>query len=295
VAAKRDYILKARNPEIPMALKEVGIGLVGLANNHMMDYTLAGLRDTLHAFHQAGLPVVGAGFKLDAERPFILQKNGRRVALLAFSDVVPRNAGATETHLGIASAKDERDLADALRRARRNADFVVLMMHWGGQGNHLILPRQRQLARAAVAAGCDAIVGMHPHVLQGIEYIDRVPVLYSIGNFAFASKRPASQECVLVKLNFGSERLEEVGLVPVVISPSGVPAVAGQEQGKEILGHLDGFCRMFNSRVEGGKLVASAPHEPLVYAPAEQTGVRPAARRRSTRGPSSRKSRAQEP
>jgi len=295
VAAKRDYILKARNPEIPLALKEAGVGLVGLANNHMMDYTLAGLRDTLHAFHQAGLPVVGAGFKLDAERPFILQKNGRRVALLAFSDVVPRNAGATETHLGIASAKVEQDLADALRRARRNADFVVLMMHWGGQGNHLILPRQRQLARAAVAAGCDAIVGMHPHVLQGIEYIGRVPVLYSIGNFAFASKRPASQECVLVKLNFGSEHLEEVDVVPVAISPSGVPVVAGQEQGKEILGHLDGFCRMFNSRVDGERLVASAPREPLLYAPAEQTGVRRAARRRSTRGPSSRKSTVQEP
>jgi poly-gamma-glutamate synthesis protein (capsule biosynthesis protein) len=94
VAAKRDYILKARNSEIPRALKQAGVGLVGLANNHMMDYTLVGLRDTLQAFHQAELPMVGAGFKLDAERPFILQKHGRHVALLAFSDVVPRNSGA---------------------------------------------------------------------------------------------------------------------------------------------------------------------------------------------------------
>jgi poly-gamma-glutamate synthesis protein (capsule biosynthesis protein) len=289
VAAKRDYILRARNPEIPIALKQAGVGLVGLANNHMMDYTVAGLRDTLHAFRQADLPVVGAGFKLDAERPFILQKHGRRVALLAFSDVVPRNSGATETHLGIASAKDERNLADAIRRARRSADFVVLMMHWGGQGSHLILPRQRQLARAAVEAGCDVIVGMHPHVLQGIEYIGRVPVLYSIGNFAFASKRPASQECVLVKLSFGPQRLEEVALVPVAISPLGVPALAGEEQGKEILGHLDGFCRMFNSQVQEGRLVAFPPREPLVYAPTEQRGLHPGAGRRRTRPPSRQK------
>jgi hypothetical protein len=265
VAAGLDYILKARNPEIPKALKQAGVGLVGLANNHMMDYGLAGLRDTLHAFHQAEFPVVGAGFKLDAERPFIFQKRGCRVALLAFSDVVPRNSAATETHLGIASAKDDLELVNAIRKARRGADFLVLMMHWGGQANHLITPRQRQLARAAVEAGSDVIVGMHPHVLQGIEFFGQVPVLYSIGNFAFASKRPASQECVLVKLKFDSARPVEVGLVPVVISPSGAPTLAGQQQSKEIFGHLDGFCRMFNSEVREGRLMGSSPRARLVY------------------------------
>jgi poly-gamma-glutamate synthesis protein (capsule biosynthesis protein) len=288
VAAGRDYILKARNAEIPRALKQEGVGLVGLANNHMMDYALPGLRDTLYAFRQAELPVVGAGFKLDAERPFIFQKRGRRVALLAFSDVVPRNSGATEGRLGIASAKDSLDLVNAIQRARRQADFVVLMMHWGGQGSHLIIPRQRQLARAAVEAGSDAIVGMHPHVLQGIEFIGHTPVLYSIGNFAFASKHPASQECVLVKLKFGSDGLAEVGLVPVVISPTGVPTPPGQQQSDEVLGHLDGFCRMFNARVQEGRLIASSPREPLVYAPTEQKGLHSPARK-APRPPSSNK------
>jgi len=288
VAAGRDYILKARSAEIPVALKQAGVGLVGLANNHMMDYTLAGLRDTLHAFRRAELPTVGAGTKLEAEQPFILQKHGRRVALLAFSDVVPRNSAAMETHLGVASAKDERDLVEAIRRARRRADFVVLMMHWGGQGSHLIIPRQRQLARAAVAAGSDVIVGMHPHVLQGIEYIGHVPVLYSIGNFAFASKRPASQESVLVKLKFDSERLAEVDLAPVVISPRGVPVPAGPEGGKEIFDHLDGFCRMFNSQVQGGRVMASPLRERLVYAPRVKKGI-PATARRPTRRPSRHK------
>jgi len=288
VAAGRDYILKARNPEIPRALKQSGVGLVGLANNHMMDYGFIGLRDTLNAFRQAELPVVGAGVKLDAQRPFIFQRHGRRVALLAFSDVVPRNSGATETHLGIASAKDASDLADAIRRARRQADFVVLMMHWGGQGNHLIIPRQRQLARVAAEAGCDAIVGMHPHVLQGIEYIKHTPVLYSIGNFAFASKRPASQESVLVKLEFGSDGLEKLSLVPVVISPTGAPIPAGKQQSDEILGHLDGFCRMFNTQVQEGRLIASPPREPLIYAPSEQKGLPHATQKAGKRQPSSK-------
>jgi hypothetical protein len=69
---------------------------------------------------------------------------------------------------------EARRSALPLAEIAAEADFVVLMMHWGGQGNHLITLRQRQLARAAVDAGCDVIVGMHPHVLQGIEYMGRL-------------------------------------------------------------------------------------------------------------------------
>lgn len=278
VAAGRDYVLRARNPTLPRIFKEAGVGLVGLANNHMMDYTATGLRDTLRAFQAAELPVVGAGLKPDAERAFVFEKRGWRVALLAFSDVVPTNYQATETSWGIASSKDEKVLAEAIQRARREADFTVLMIHWGGQGKHLITPRQRQLARVAAAAGCDAVVGMHPHVLQGIEYVGRVPVFYSIGNFAFPSSRPAARECVIVRLIFLPRELEAVELVPVEISPAGAPQVVKDTpRGREILARLDGFCRMFNTQVREGKLVRSVARGRLIY---------DAAPRRATRGSS---------
>lgn len=285
VAAGRDYILRARDPAIPRHMKEAGVGLVGLANNHMMDYASAGLRDTLRAFGEAGLPVVGAGLKPDAERAFIFEKRGRRIALLAFSDVVPRNFGATESRLGIASSKDDGDLTAAIRRARRRADFVVLMIHWGGQGRHLITPRQRQLARVVAEAGCDAVVGMHPHVLQGAEYVGHAPVFYSLGNFAFPSRRPAARESLLVRLVFSSAGLQRVELVPVEISPAGLPSVAGGERGREVLGHFDGFCSMFNSSVQEGALVPSAVRAQLVYDAGAPKGRRPARPGRSY-GPS---------
>jgi len=75
--------------------------------------------------------------------------------------------------LGVASSKDEKDLVDAIERAGAQADYVVLMMHWGGQGGRLITPCQRELAPVIAEAGCDVVVGMHPHVLQGIEYFAR--------------------------------------------------------------------------------------------------------------------------
>ncbi len=261
VAVGRDYILRARNLAFCGILKAAGVGLVGLANNHMLDYTDRGLRDTLATLTEAGLPSVGAGLKPEAERAFIFEKRGRRVALLAFSDVVPRNSQATEDRWGVASSRDQAGLVKAIQRARQQADFVILMMHWGGQGKHLITPRQRQLGRVAAEAGCDAVAGMHPHVLQGIEYFGRVPVFYSIGNFAFASKRASARECVLVRLIFGLRGLDTVDLVPVEISPAGTPHLAQNVRGREILTHLDNFCLPFNTQVKEGKLVRRAGRE----------------------------------
>jgi poly-gamma-glutamate synthesis protein (capsule biosynthesis protein) len=263
VKAKKDYILRATNPGIPKMLKDAGVGLVGLANNHMMDYMEVGLRDTQQYLQEAELPFVGAGLKPDAERAFVFERNGRRIALLAFSDVVPIGAKATETSHGIASAKNEEDLANAIQAARREADFVVLMIHWGGQGSHQIIPRQRQLARVAVAAGCDVVMGMHPHVLQGIEYVDDKPVFYSLGNFAMASSRAAQRETVLVRLIFGEKKLEEVELVPVLSSSDGVPQVAEGKQAASIIENLDKLCWKFNSRIVDRRLEMGLVREAL--------------------------------
>lgn len=282
VRAGRDYILHATNPAIPGIMKEAGIGLVGLANNHMMDYTTVGLSDTLRLFHSAQFPIVGAGYEADAHRAFVLKAHGIRVAFLAFTDVVPPGYEATADRLGIASSKDEDVLVQAIKRARHQADFVVLMIHWGGQGGHRITSRQHALARVAVKAGCDAVVGMHPHVLQGIEYVGRVPVFYSLGNFAFPSSREDARESLILRLNFDSRKLESVEIVPVEISSEGAPQVVSGAEGQEILSHLDGFCRMFNTRVEDGTLEQGPVRAQLIYdtAPDHQ---RSGARRRGQR------------
>ncbi len=265
LATGRDYILRAYNSAIPGLLKRAGVGLLGLANNHMLDYTETGLKNTLTACEEAGLPTVGAGLKPEAERPFVFEKRGQRVALLAFSDVVPIHAAATATQPGIASSKSDRDFVAAIQSARRESALVVLLIHWGGQGGRLITPRQRHLARLAAQAGCAAVVGDHPHVLQGIEYFGHVPVFYSVGNFAYASYRSESQEAILVRLIAGGGTLRRVELVPIIISPAGAPRVANDGRAREVWGRMDKLCRMFNTRVREGELMASTPREPVVY------------------------------
>jgi poly-gamma-glutamate capsule biosynthesis protein CapA/YwtB (metallophosphatase superfamily) len=270
VRAGRDFILRAKNPRIPVALRDSGIGLVGLANNHMMDYRGAGLADTLAGFQSAGIPTVGAGLQPDAERAYIFEKEGIKVALLAFSDVIPTNYAASPTLPGVASSQDDARVVNAVEEARKKADFVVLMIHWGGQGDYRITRRQRELARVAAEAGCDVVVGMHPHVLQGIEYFGRVPVFYSVGNFAFPSSNPAARECILVSLTFMPGRLAAVELVPVEISPSGAPAVAEGSEASIICSHLDQLCQNFNTAIQRGKLIEFPPRKALVYAEAKR-------------------------
>ncbi len=265
LASNRDYILRAHNSDLPGLMKQAGVGLVGLANNHMLDYTETGLQDTLNAFQAVRLPTVGAGLKPLAERPFVFEKRGQRVALLAFSDVVPIHAAATATRPGVASSKLDGDLIAAIQRARRETALVVLLIHWGGQGRHLITPRQRHVARLAAQAGCAAVVGDHPHVLQGIEYVGRVPVFYSVGNFAYASYRSASQEAILVRLVADRRKLRRVELVPIVISPTGVPRVPKEPRAGEVLGRVDRLCRMFNTQVREGRLAPGPTREPLIY------------------------------
>src|SRR5205814_5506370 len=141
----------------------------------------------------------------------------------------------------------------------------VLMIHWGGQSNHLITPRQRQVAHVAALAGCDAVVGMHPHVHQGGEYVGSTPVLYSIGNFAFPAARASHRESLLVRLVFGGSRLEGVELVPVEISWAGAPHSAKGRRRQEILDHLDSYCRMFNVQVKAARLERAIVREALVY------------------------------
>jgi poly-gamma-glutamate synthesis protein (capsule biosynthesis protein) len=75
----------------------------------------------------------------------------------------------------------------AVREARRQADLVVVSVHWGNEYQHLPTKRQRDIARALVDAGCDVILGHHPHVLQPVELMEadgrRALVAYSLGNF----------------------------------------------------------------------------------------------------------------
>jgi len=174
------------SPEWAKIIREAGINIVSLANNHMMDFGVEGLVSTIQALDDAGIGHLGAGMNIEeACAPFFVGSKFGRIAFLARTAVeVSSPSNASPSQPGVAYL-DEDETFHAIRTCHEEADFVVLLVHWGVEHYHYPSPEQRDLAQRLVGAGTDIILGHHPHVLQGVEMLGASLVAYSLGNFLF--------------------------------------------------------------------------------------------------------------
>ncbi|MBB5172515.1 CapA family protein [Texcoconibacillus texcoconensis] len=175
------------DPENLQGITNAGFDFVSLANNHTMDYREEGLMDTIHALDSFSLDYAGAG--KNAEEAYAAQTieiNGETIHLLAFSQVLPTTTWyAGPDKPGLASGYQEDRVINLIEEAEEESDYVLVYMHWGNEGELYPEDETRNYAENMVNAGADAVVGAHPHVLQGFEFFDEQPVAYSIGNFLF--------------------------------------------------------------------------------------------------------------
>jgi hypothetical protein len=167
-------------------LKNAGINLVSIANNHMMDYGTQGLLSTIEALNKAGILYVGAGRNASKARaPAFIKIADKKIGFLARSTVeVSSPCYADQNKPGVALF-EKTELLSAVSKCRESADLVVVMLHWGIEHYHYPTPEQRYLAKKIVSAGANILLGHHPHVLQGEETINGTLVSYSSGNFLF--------------------------------------------------------------------------------------------------------------
>lgn len=177
---------------------------VSLANNHSGDYGPQAFAEMLGRLERAGLPYFGGGRNAShAHTPWVVERQGVRIALLGYNEFFPRSFEADADSPGVAWSEDAHvrlDITEA--RQRYEADIVIPFMHWGLEDEPLASDRQRQLARWMIDAGADAVVGSHPHVTQDIEIYQGKPIVYSLGNFVFDGFSSASNNTGwLLKLN----------------------------------------------------------------------------------------------
>lgn len=169
-------------------LKDLGVDIVGLANNHTFDFGEESFLDTLSTLEDAGIPYVGAGRTMEqAGAPVYLQARGFKIAYVAASraEYTIYTPEATDTKPGILWCYDNTRFLESIRTAAANADFVIALPHWGVEHSTELEDVQIDGAHAYIDAGADAVIGAHPHILQGIEYYKGKPILYSLGNFWF--------------------------------------------------------------------------------------------------------------
>ena len=164
-------------------LKEANFGLTTLANNHILDYGVVGLKDTLQILKKNELNWVGAGLSdTKAKTPYIFQKHQKKLAVLNFSE----NEWST-THGNYPGANPIDAVANfaAIQKAKKEADYVLVITHGGHELYQLPSPRMKSLFRFFIDAGSDVVINHHPHCISGYEEYAGGLIFYSIGNFLF--------------------------------------------------------------------------------------------------------------
>ena len=277
VEAGKDVILRVGSPQAAQALAQGGIKVVGLANNHTMDFTDHGLLDTFDHLRKAGVLFAGAGENLAAaEDALIVQIKGRRIGILSFSDVVPRYSWAEENHPGIATGKEADRVVAAIHRARPKVDILILLLHWGTQFVQEPIPRQQFLAQQAQRAGADLILGAHPHVLQGVGCLGRVPVVYSAGNFVFPTMSLPTRRSAVFEFEFPLSGPPSLHLVPVLIDEQGAPQLVDGDTRLDILSEMSKLSQPLGLQLNGdtgscNDLSVPAPPSVIPVAPPGKT------------------------
>ena len=197
---------------------------MSVANNHSCDFGKPAFVEQCDRLEAAGLPYFGGGRdKEAAHRPWIVERNGLKIALLGYCEVFLRSFQAREKEAGVAwSEDDDRVLAD-IKAAKSKADFVIPFMHWGWE-KEPANDRQKQFARKMIDAGADVVVGAHPHVTQNAEYYKGHLIVYSLGNFLFNGfDTDETQTGWALRLTLDKQGLAAWDTVVARLDPDGVP------------------------------------------------------------------------
>lgn len=227
------------------SLTDAGFDILSLANNHILDYGVAGLRETVALLDGAGIRHTGAGLdERQAHRPALLTVKGLKLAFLAYVNVPLEGGGynianweATGDEPGVAWAEPGR-IATDVAAARRDADLVIVLLHSGNEEEDTPNAIQRAAAYAAIDAGAALVLGAHPHTLQGIERYNGGIIAYSLGNFVFDGFEGTANESAILTLTLTRAGVRSFTWTPVLIV-DGRPELAEGRTAQAILARLE--------------------------------------------------------
>lgn len=199
-------------------LTYAGFDMLTVANNHSNGPGYVPFMDMVQNLRSKGFGVCGGGNNLkEACAPAIATAKGTRVAMLGYT-LVPPNVGpyATATSWGLAPVNLDT-LPKDIAAARQKADLVIPYFHWGVEYTKDPIHNQQNAARAAIDAGADMVLGVHPHWVQAIEEYKGRLIIYALGNFIFDQdwSRP-TLEGFLLHLYWRGTTLASVRWVPVL-------------------------------------------------------------------------------
>lgn len=207
-------------------LLHAGIDVVGISNNHTMNYGISGLNDTLEVLKQNELVSVGV------ENPAYKSLHNIKIAFLAYNEI--------ECIYGGIACIEKETIQNDIETARDSgAELIVVMYHWGTEYTHQPSQRQIDLAHYTIDSGADLVLGNHPHWYQPVEVYDGKVIMYSHGNLIFDQMwSEKTREGVIGKYFFSGNRLIDVEFIPTYIHDYGQPQILSDNRGNEIIKNL---------------------------------------------------------
>jgi hypothetical protein len=212
------------DPKLIKGLADAGIDYVGLANNHIRDAGGAGILQTIANLKDFGIRSSGAGKNVAAARtPAMLDAGGIKVAILAY-DTIAKYYAANPDRPGSAIMSAKAVKSDVKKARDAGADLVIVFPHWGTEYDPTPFPGQQALARAAIDAGADMVIGNHAHWAGAMEVYEGKPIWYALGNFVFDQTwSEPTMEGITLELTFRGAELVQVHMRPHIILDKAQP------------------------------------------------------------------------
>ena len=227
-----------------VAAGKAGFDVMSVATNHIKNCGIGdcgdrAFLDTLDNLRDNAILPVGAGNnQSEALQPVVIEVQGVRFGIVSLGMVEPMTF-ATETTPGIAELNDE-NLRAAIADARKQADVVIVMPHWGPEDTADPNEYQLHFAKVAVQAGADLVVGNHTHVVQAIEQIKGIDVFYGLGNFIFDQNWDlAHQQGVILLAHFEGSQYVGYELIPTHVDGDGTVHIAEAEEAAQVLQRIE--------------------------------------------------------
>ena len=228
------------DPALTPVLAAAGFDAFSLANNHGLDQGAKGESDTQAKLTAARLAYFG---DVSSDDGLVLNFviDDRKFAVIGLHDVYRKI--------------DAKAVGEQIASLKKDGDIVIVYPHWGDEYQHKHNARQAELAHAFVDAGADAVIGSHPHVIEGAEIYKGKPIFYSLGNLVFDQYFSAdTQQGLALRLNVDSTGLSSIDLLPYEI-PLSQPAFADGDKKAKMLQDIASWSDpSLKDQIEAGKI-----------------------------------------
>ena len=215
------------------AVKNCGINLVSVSTNHSLDYGIEGLQETKRALEGLGYDVVGDN--LGENRVIIKTIKNKKIAFLSYTYGVEKQNDKTKEELESANIYNNEIAEKDLKYAKENADYNIIIMHWGDAYSTKPSKEQQDIAKFLIANGANMILGNHASAVQKMEIMkndngESVLVAYSLGNFISAETMDVSKTELLLNIELradaetGKVVLSKVDYTPIYVLDNGTKA-----------------------------------------------------------------------